>query len=999
MKARALAIVVVLACVPRFAAGEVDLTRPLPADEHTICLLRFDDMSGGKVLDEATGKAIAAPGATQSLGRFGGAVSFDGVGGWIDVPDRPQTAPRDGITVECWVKFRNRASGDIICRNVGYMMRISGSLKAYFGIDGAWRTLSGASAIPVGRWTHLAMTYDPATKEARIYIDGKLDRAGVPRGVTQGQLDAGASVLRLGGNTWSTSGSVPDAKLDEFRVSSTVRTYRPLQPLSKEPLPENTNLVLNPSFESGMYGWRITSEGTAGRLWEIAHGDAAHGLAFLRARSPEARSIISYPLRIAPGKSHTISAAVRADRPCRVQLRLRCTGMGGGAPQPAVGDSLSVNRNWNRVSTHVAIPSDWPTDSAYVEIGVSDSARVDIDAVSVVVGDGAEYTQTDAQSIGLATQLPPHRTYMLNSGARLPLTITNTGSRARNLSIECVVTDWLGQEVLRRQLSVGHLMPGAAADRQTELFDGQVGWFVAHFTVRDGDRVVKRADRPYNVIEPLKGVGSALGSPIGMNTHMEREATEDLRRSMNILSLCGVKWIRAWWGWGMAEKKPGVFDWTEYDRQLSVVHGAGMEIMPILLRYYPPYEHDWAGKVDRIQQPPYDLGQWGKFVQTTARRYRGRVKAWEVWNEPNYTMEADYYAKLLKVTYESIRAADPDVTVVGFGGVSPEYIRKVFEAGSARFMDVIALHSYAELGRPFERMAKLAQAVEQCAREFGSTHRVWHTEQGSSGDGAGYLASAQTEEQVAINLVQSYLSALSTGAEKFFWFSAQTSPRYGMGIYFEDYVPRPRLVALNGLARVLDGRRIVGRLDLGQPGVACVLMDGSAGPAAALWNLADPMSIRLPQDVGAAWADMLGNPLPTAGDGEPVVLQLGRPVYVLANAPGLSALRDALRRAEVRAFPVVGVQLSRTADGAVRVELRNQAARRLDLRVSVKAPELFPQGVEPVGIADLAPRETRAVTFRPTRSPSAGTQVTAIVQVEVGDHGIRMLTGTRKLAF
>ncbi len=55
--------------------------------------------------------------------------------------------------------------------------------------------------------------------------------------------------------------------------------------------------------------------------------------------------------------------------------------------------------------------------------------------------------------------------------------------------------------------------------------------------------------RLFNVVESMKGVGDVAGSPLAMNTHMEREGTEHLQRSMDILAQCGVKWIRAWWGW------------------------------------------------------------------------------------------------------------------------------------------------------------------------------------------------------------------------------------------------------------------------------------------------------------------------------------------------------------------------------------------------------------------------------------------------------------------
>jgi len=999
MAARKLAFAVLLLCVPRFVQAQVDLTRPLPVDEHTISLFRLDDVAEGQVQDAAGGPAGSARDAVSTVGRFGGALSCNGVGGWVDVPDRPEAAPDAGLTVECWVKFRDRAAGDIICRNRGYMMRISGTVQASVGLDGDWRRVSGATAVPVGRWTHLAVTYDPGSKEVRIYIDGKLDVAAVPRGVTAGKLELGLPVLRLGSNTWSASGAVMDGKLDEVRISSVARSYTPLRADERPPVPEETNLVGNPSFESGMYGWRITREGNGRLLWQVESGEAAHGRAFLRASQPGARSLISYPFRIAPGKTHTVSASMRAGSPCSGLLRLRLTGRGGRGLQAASADPLDITQDWQRFSVSFSIPDDSPTDMAYVEVGTRDDALVDIDAVSVVAGEQTEYTQTEAQSIGLDAALPPHRTYMLNGGARLPVKVTNTGEQDRDLTLACTVTDWLGREVARQRVRVGTVAAGDSDQTELELPDGRVGWFVAHFTVRQDGRVVKQADRMFNVIEPMQGVGGIMDSPLGMNTHMEREPTEHLNDNMKMLALCGVKWVRAWWGWGMAEKEPGQFDWTEYDRQLEAVQGAGMEIMPILLRYYPQYEQEWAGEVDRIQRPPRDMDQWASFVRTTADHYRGRVKVWEVWNEANYTMEPDYYAGLVKVTYDQIKAVDPEALVVGFGGVAPDYIRRTFEAGSAKYMDIIAVHSYSQLGRPFERMANLAEAVNGHIEQFGSTGRVWHTEQGTQSDGAGYRASQQTEAQCAVNLVQGYLSAISTGAEKFFWFSAQTTPTYGHAVFYENYVPRPRLVALNGLARLLKGRRVTGRTELGDGQVACVLMDGEAGAAAALWDLGDAVTVRLAAGATATWTDMLGNPMATETAGGPIELRSGRPVYRRTDTPGVERLARALRQADVEAVTPVSVTASLTADGKLEVALTNVGAENLDLRLSVGAPSLFTAPAQPVVVADLVPGETRKVAFEPARLPAAGREARVTVQVELGAHGMRTISSTHNVGF
>jgi len=992
------ALLVVLLCVSRVAAAQpVDLTKPLPADEHTIALFHLDDVASGQVRDAAGGPAGAAEDATPTVGRFGGAVSFNGVGGWIDVPDRPETAPQDGITVECWVKFRKRAGGDIICRNGGYMIRVGSTIRAMFGIDGTWRSISGATAVPVGRWTHLAITYSPRTKQISIYIDGKLDVAGVPRDVTEGKLEPGASVLRIGSNDWSPTGSVPDGKLDELRISSIARTYEPLHPIVPKAIPRNANLVGNPSFESGLYGWRITREGNTRLLWHVETGDAAHGRAFLRAGGPDSGSIISYPFTIAPGKRHTMAVTMRADKPCNGRLRLQNTGGGRGSET----HYFNVTQDWQRFSKSFDVPEDWATDKAYVEISGSDDARVDVDAVSVAVGEESDYarTETDGLSVGLLAELPPHRTYMLNQGGALPVKVTNTARQDRNLALTCAVTDWLGRQVSRQEVKVGTVPAGGVANVQLELPNDAAGWFVAHLSVHQDGRLIKETERIFNVIEPMQGVGDVMDSPLGMNTHMEREPTEHLNHNMEVLAQCGVKWIRAWWGWGMAEKEPGQFDWTEYDRQLQAVNRAGMEIMPILLRYYPAYEQEWAGEVDRIQRPPYDLDQWSNFVETTARHYRGRVQAWEVWNEANYTMEPDYYAKLLKATYDSIRKVDPDVAVVGFGGTSPDYMEGVFKAGSVKCMDIMAMHSYAQIGRPFEQMQNLADAVQRLVKEYGPPNRVWHTEQGSRCDGVGYRASSQTEEQCAVNLAQCYLSALSTGVEKFFWFSAQTTPTYGFAVFYENYVPRPRLVALNGLARVLKGRRVTGRTTLGDGRVACVLMDGPAGAAAALWNLDETMTVRLPEGARAVWVDMLANPVKPEGPAGTHELRLGRPLYILTERPGQERLDDMLQRAEVNVRMPVALQARPGPDGTLQLAVQNEDVRNLDLRVSVQAPGLLAQPPEATVMADLGPGETRTLAFALDTTPARGRQVPVTVGVEIGEHGTRTITSRKTVRF
>ncbi len=214
---------------PTARAAGVDLSRPFEADRETICLFHLDDVASGEVKDAVAGGKpgkVRTPMAAE--GKFGGALSCDGQKGWADVTDLAETKGLRALTVECWVKLRGPAVGDVVCRGSQYMIRLSTSVTASFWLDGAWRYVKGNRAVPEGRWTHLAITWDQGAKKVGIYVDGRLDVEQAPEGITDGALGGGLSTLRLGGHTWESPAPNLNGLLDEVRVSSVVRQYQPL---------------------------------------------------------------------------------------------------------------------------------------------------------------------------------------------------------------------------------------------------------------------------------------------------------------------------------------------------------------------------------------------------------------------------------------------------------------------------------------------------------------------------------------------------------------------------------------------------------------------------------------------------------------------------------------------------------------------------------------------------------------------------------------------------
>ena len=78
----------------------------------------------------------------------------------------------------------------------------------------------------MGRWTHLAITWDQATKMVGVYVDGQLDTAQEPEGVTTAKRAGGAGGMRLGGHTWNKNPMMLNGQLDEVRISSVARKYQ-----------------------------------------------------------------------------------------------------------------------------------------------------------------------------------------------------------------------------------------------------------------------------------------------------------------------------------------------------------------------------------------------------------------------------------------------------------------------------------------------------------------------------------------------------------------------------------------------------------------------------------------------------------------------------------------------------------------------------------------------------------------------------------------------------
>lgn len=218
-------------------------------------------------------------------------------------------------------------------------------------------------------------------------------------------------------------------------------------------------------------------------------------------------------------------------------------------------------------------------------------------------------------------------------------------------------------------------------------------------------------------------------SPFGMNTGLTKRYPGEEAKTATMLAEAGVTWTREEFSWEFIERtqvddadyRDYIYQWQyngnyyDYDRGLKAALDNNIQVLG-LLTYGPGWN-------DR-QPPPATfeeiLPYWRDFVRDIARRYKGKIRYWEIGNEQNSPLfwskvdkqatapNAADYVKLLKIAHEEIKSIDPQNQVI-LGGLAPNhpenqdyfaYLNEIYQAGGWSYFDMVAIHPYRAPHRP-----------------------------------------------------------------------------------------------------------------------------------------------------------------------------------------------------------------------------------------------------------------------------------------------------------
>jgi hypothetical protein len=200
------------------------------ASTGLVAAFGFEETTGTTATDSSgSGNAGTINGPTRSTtGKFGSALSFDGINDQVSVPDANTLDLTNAMTLEAWVRPSALSAWRTILMKeqtagLVYGLYANGdtnrpSAHIYTNVE---RDVRGTAAVPVNAWTHVAATYDGAV--LRFFINGtQVSTANIA-----GTILTSTGQLRIGGNSiW---GEWFNGLIDEVRVYKRTLTAAEIQ--------------------------------------------------------------------------------------------------------------------------------------------------------------------------------------------------------------------------------------------------------------------------------------------------------------------------------------------------------------------------------------------------------------------------------------------------------------------------------------------------------------------------------------------------------------------------------------------------------------------------------------------------------------------------------------------------------------------------------------------------------------------------------------------------
>jgi hypothetical protein len=222
----------------------------------------------------------------------------------------------------------------------------------------------------------------------------------------------------------------------------------------------------------------------------------------------------------------------------------------------------------------------------------------------------------------------------------------------------------------------------------------------------------------------------------------------DTRRLFSVLRDSKAGSVRMPLKWNQLEPTQGKWVFARADAAINQLPN-DIEVI-VVLTGVP----EWAKATDSTSPYPFqNLADWGNFVDVVVKRYKNRIRHWEIWDGPNTDSfgpnpTARGYLDVLKSSFETIKAIDAKCLVL-LGGLDANgliaggntkarvdnFLIDLYEAGGGTYFDACNIHPYVQPVDGAPRMLQLAQDTIKVMVKYGDADKpLYLTEVGVAGD-------------------------------------------------------------------------------------------------------------------------------------------------------------------------------------------------------------------------------------------------------------------------
>ena len=295
---------------------------------------------------------------------------------------------------------------------------------------------------------------------------------------------------------------------------------------------------------------------------------------------------------------------------------------------------------------------------------------------------------------------------------------------------------------------------------------------------------------------------------------LDRDFT-DFNAYKDHLPALGIRKARFQCGWAKCERTKGAYDFAWLDACADFCLAHGME--PVFETDYGNPLYPGGGGTDLSGGFPSSaeaLAAWDRWVDALTRHFRGRVREWAMWNEPDIAPLRTVYAADQSKSPEAIAAFNlrtarivkrniPDARIAGLSlnASDPAFFERCLAALGAdvKLFDSFIYHGYDIV--PEASYANVRKLQEICAR-LAPHARMWQGENGAP--------SGRTGDELALSHI---------------WWTEGTQAKWDLrrmigdlvvgvpsGVFtICDYYHFGRGIGNFGLLRAGNSRRVLGR--------------------------------------------------------------------------------------------------------------------------------------------------------------------------------------------